>query len=230
MASYGPLMDDATTGPSTNDQSTTDPGTIDPGTTDPGTTDPGTTDPAAPPWTTRLLDQLEWHWRVQLRPGLEGLTDREHLWEPVPGCWSLRPRGEAVTPMAAGGGDVVADFAFPEPEPAPVTTIAWRLGHLIVGVLGARNASHFGGPAMSYQTYDWSLEADVALGALDEAADRWFAGVAELGAEGLERSIGPAEGPWAEHTYAKLVLHIHREVIHHGAEVLLLRDLHRHLG
>jgi hypothetical protein len=29
---------------------------------------------------------------------------------------------------------------------------------------------------------------------------------------------------------AALVLHIHREAIHHGAEVALLRDLYRHRG
>ena len=27
---------------------------------------------------------------------------------------------------------------------------------------------------------------------------------------------------------AALILHIHREVIHHGAEIALLRDLHLH--
>jgi hypothetical protein len=32
---------------------------------------------------------------------------------------------------------------------------------------------------------------------------------------------------WAEESYAALVLHINREVIHHGAEVLTLRDLYR---
>jgi hypothetical protein len=39
--------------------------------------------------------------------------------------------------------------------------------------------------------------------------------------------VGPAEGPFAEHPYAELVLHINREAIHHSAEVLLLRDLYR---
>ncbi len=112
--------------------------------------------------------------------------------------------------------------------PAPVTTIAWRLGHLVVGVLGARNASHFDGPAMEYATYEWSPHAGVALAALDDGYARWVAGVRSLGEDGLERPVGPAEGPWADHTYAELVLHIHREVIHHGAEVLLLRDLFRH--
>jgi hypothetical protein len=179
-------------------------------------------------WTTRLVEQLSWHWHEQLRPGLDGLTDHEYLWEPVAGCWSLRPRGGARTALAAGGGDVVADFAFPEPDPAPVTTIAWRMGHLLVGVLGARNAAHFGGPPVSYETYRWTMQADEALAALDGAVSTWLCGVAGLGADGLERPIGPAEGPWAERTYAELVLHIHREVIHHGAEILLLRDLYAH--
>ena len=196
-------------------------------------TDATTMDAAAPTagrtaWGPRLLEQLTWHWEAQLRPGLAGLTDDEHLWEPVPGAWSIRPRGAAVTTMAAGGGDHVADFQVPEPVPAPVTTIAWRLGHLIVGVLGARNAAHFGGPPMAYDTYEWSPHADEALAALDDGYRRWVEGVRGLGEDGLERPVGPAEGPWAEHTYGELVLHISREVIHHGAEVLLLRDLHRH--
>ena len=75
---------------------------------------------------------------------LDGLTDDEYLWEPVEGCWSIRPRAEARTAQAAGGGDLVADFEYPEPDPAPVTTIAWRIAHIRVGVFGQRNASHFG--------------------------------------------------------------------------------------
>ena len=179
-------------------------------------------------WTERLLEQLTWHWDHQLRPGLEGLTDEERLWEPVPGAWSLRPRGEARTAMAAGAGDWVADFEHPEPVPAPVTSIAWRLAHVIVGVLGMRNASHFGREAIDYQSAVWDPTAAGALRALDEEHARWTEGVRGLGVDGLERAIGPAEGPWADRTYAELVLHIHREVIHHGAEVLLLRDLYRH--
>ena len=182
----------------------------------------------APGWAPRLVEQLSWHWDNQLRPGLDGLTDAEYLWEPVAGCWSIRPRGRAATVMAAGGGDLVADFAWPEPEPAPVTTIAWRLAHLIVGVFGMRNASHFGGPPADYQTWDYAADAERALAQLDDGYARWVAGVRSLGAEGLERPVGPGEGEWAASPYAELVLHINREAIHHGAEVLLLRDLHRH--
>ncbi|MGH3663611.1 MAG: DinB family protein, partial [Micromonosporaceae bacterium] len=53
-------------------------------------------------WNSELLDQLDWHWQHQLRPGLDGLTDDEYFWEPVAGCWSVRPRGTSTAPIAAG--------------------------------------------------------------------------------------------------------------------------------
>ena len=46
-------------------------------------------------WTTVLLSQLTSHWDLQVRSGLDGLTDDEYLWEPGPGAWSIRPRAEA---------------------------------------------------------------------------------------------------------------------------------------
>jgi hypothetical protein len=181
-------------------------------------------------WTRQLDEQLDWHWTQQLRPRLDGLTDDEYRWEPVPGCWNLRPRGEASTAMAAGGGDLVIDFELPEPVPAPVTTIAWRLGHVIVDVLGGRNASHFGGPPIDHQTYAHPVTAAGALAALDEVHDAWTAGVRSLDDAALAAPCGPAEGPYAELPMAALVLHINREVIHHGAEVALLRDLYTATG
>ena len=44
-------------------------------------------------WNTALAEQLDWQWQNHLRPRLDGLTDEEYFWEPVPGCWSLRKRG-----------------------------------------------------------------------------------------------------------------------------------------
>lgn len=184
----------------------------------------------APPddtWTDLLLDQLEWHWDHHLRPMLDGLTDDEYLWEPAPGAWSIRPRAEATAAMSAGAGELVIEYEAPAPEPAPVTTIAWRLGHLLVGVFGERNAAHFGAPPTGYDTRIWSATADGALAELDVEHDRWVEGVRGLGEEGLNRPCGPAEGPFADYPMSALVLHIHREVIHHGAEILLLRDLYR---
>jgi hypothetical protein len=175
-----------------------------------------------------LLDQLVWHWDNQARPRLAGLTDEEYFWEPAEGCWNVRHRGTSHAPIAAGSGAFTIDFASPEPSPAPVTTIAWRLGHILVGVLGVRSAAHFGGPAVNYQDFDYPGTADAALALLDEYYERWVQGVRSLGIEGLDRACGPAEGPYADRSMAALVLHINREMIHHLAEVALLRDLFAH--
>jgi hypothetical protein len=177
-------------------------------------------------WTAELAEQLDWHWTNQARPRLNGLTDDEYFWEPVKDSWSVRPRGESTAQMAAGAGDLTVEFAFPQPTPAPVTTIAWRLAHIIVGVLGMRNASHFGAPPTSYDTFTYAGSAGEALKQLDEAYQNWIAGVRGLDADGLARPCGPAEGPYAESPMAMLVLHINREMIHHGAEIALLRDLY----
>src|SRR5512144_812582 len=179
-------------------------------------------------WTARLVEQLDVHWRGQLRPRLEGLTDDEYFWEPVAGCWNVRRRGESTAPISAGSSEFTIDFAMPEPDPPPVTTIAWRLGHVIVGVLGARVASHFGGPPVDYQSFVYAGTATEALRQVDEGYAAWADGVRALAPADLERPCGPAEGPFADHPIAALVLHINREVIHHGAEIALLRDLYAH--
>ncbi|MGB3439850.1 MAG: DinB family protein [Actinophytocola sp.] len=175
-------------------------------------------------WNLLLREQLDWHWIQQLRARLDGLTDDEYFWEPVPGCWNVRPRD----PGRPGSGTMTIDFAFPQPVPPPFTTIAWRLGHVIVGVLAMRNASHFGRAATDYDSFPYAATATEALAQLDEEYATWLAGVEALGETGLARLCGEAEGPYAEFPLAALVLHINREMIHHLAEVSLLRDLYLH--
>lgn len=165
-------------------------------------------------WTTTLADQLDWHWTHQLRPRLDGLTDDEYFWQPVP-SWTLHRDG-------------LIDYSFPPPQPEPFTTIAWRLAHVIVGVFAMRNHSHFGGPPADYDSWRYATDADTALAQLDEEYQRWSTGVRGLTDEDLERPCGPAEGPYAEYPMAGLVLHINREVIHHGAEIACIRDLYVH--
>ena len=176
--------------------------------------------------TEQLAEQLDWHWRSQLRPRLDGLTDDEYFWEPVPGMWSIRRRGTSTAAESLGGGEYTLDYADPEPEPAPATTIAWLMGHLIVGVLGLRAASHFGGPAMGWETFHFAGSAEEALKQFDTTYAAWNAGVRGLSADDLARPIGPAEGPWADSPMSDLVLHINREVLHHGAAIAQLRDLY----
>ncbi|WP_131105596.1 DinB family protein [Ornithinimicrobium sufpigmenti] len=181
--------------------------------------------------TTQLHDQLEWHWQALARPRLDGLTDEEYLWEPVPGTWSVRDRDQdspSSVNRRVGEGRRVLEYGIPEPDPAPFTSIAWRLAHVVVGVLGGRAASHFGGPEMSYERWEYAGTAQEALRQLDAAYAAWSAGVRALTPEALAAPVGPAEGDFAEEPMITLVLHINRECIHHLAEVALLRDLWAH--
>src|SRR3954453_20559328 len=141
---------------------------------------------------TQLADQIDYHWTNQLRPRLDGLTDDEYFWQPVPDCWTVHPDG-------------AIDFTFPQPQPAPFTTIAWRLAHIIVGVLAMRNHSHFGGPPADYQSWPDARDAVTALSQLDEVYARWITSGPGLGVDALDRRCGPAEGPYAEYPFIALV-------------------------
>lgn len=165
--------------------------------------------------TTQLAEQLDWHWRGHLRPRLDGLTDDEYFWQPVANCWTVHP-----------GGSV--DFMFPPPIPAPFTTIAWRMAHVIVGVFAMRAHHHFGGPPANYQSWNYATDAATALRQLDGTYTAWITGVRSLSAADLARRCGAAEGPYADYPLSDLVLHINREAIHHGAEIACLRDLYLH--
>ncbi len=171
-------------------------------------------------WANELGDQLDWHWRERLRPRLIGLTDAEYFWEPVPDCWTVRPRrGE----HEMGGGRFTVDYAFSAPTPAPVTTIAWRLAHITVHVLAKRAEIHFGTTPVDYDTHVYAGAAAAALDQLDRAYAAWASGMRTAD---LERGCGPDSGPFASRPLAALVQHVNREVIHHGAEIALLRDLY----
>lgn len=165
-------------------------------------------------WRDDVLDQLDYYWGAW-RPRLDGLTDAEYLWEPVSGMWSVRP---------ADGGHVV-EYVSPEPDPPPLTTIAWRLCHIAGPVLGMRASDHFGDGSWDRQGYP--ATADAALAFLDEQYALWRNGIGKLDEAGMAAAVGPAEGPYAESPYSTLVLHISREVMHHGGEVALMRDLYR---
>ena len=58
----------------------------------------------------------------RLRVAAGGLPATRRPWEPVPGCWTVH-RDES--------GAWVIDYAEPGPEPASLTTIAWRLVHRV---------------------------------------------------------------------------------------------------
>src|SRR5215475_1007864 len=76
-----------------------------------------------------VCDILANQWRTsadRLDKRLDGVTDDECFWAPVADVWTVRP-------AADGTGAATIDYDWPPPEPAPVTTIAWRLVHLANG-------------------------------------------------------------------------------------------------
>lgn len=179
-------------------------------------------------WNAEVVDQLESHWRHRLRPRLDGLTDDEYFWQPVPDCWTVSRRGESSAPISLGAGEFTWDYAEPPHETEPVTTIAWRLAHMIVN-FASTNGKSFGRPAASESTFCYAGTAEEALRQLDDQYEIWVEGVRGLGTAGLAQPQGHPPA-FANAPLAKKMLYANVEVIHHGAEICLLRDLYLRNG
>src|SRR4051812_23922589 len=52
-----------------------------------------------------------------------GLSDEEFFWAPAPDSWTVKPDRSAPSGWRY-------DYDFPPPQPAPMTTIGWRLVHI----------------------------------------------------------------------------------------------------
>ena len=166
-----------------------------------------------------LLDLSDFAWQ-RLRGRVDGLTDEEYFWEPFDGCWSVRK-------TEAG---FVADATSIPPEPAPFTTLAWRITHIVDMLQGARTATWFGHqPDPADGAPGVPETAEKALTALDHAYDVWRRRLAALSQEDFDRPMGDIAGPWAEYDGTSFALHILDELIHHGAEVGTVRDFYRGL-
>lgn len=155
---------------------------------------------------------------------LDGLTDEEYLWEPAPGSWSVRERAD---------GAWRHEWVQPPPEPTPLTSMSWRLWHLI-DMYGEDRAWRWldlppQGDAVGLDAADPvpPRTAAEALAMLDAAHDRWDAHLHLVSEDSLGEPVGPVGGEYAGHTRTAYVLHMLDEFIHHGAEVSLLRDLWR---
>jgi hypothetical protein len=174
-------------------------------------------------WGRLVISQLEFYWDVHLRPRLEGLTDEEYRWEPVPGSWSVRPDGN---------GGFRLDQGRPEPSPPPVTTLAWRIVH-VATAMSTRTHTFFHRAGTGDMFHPSHLPATLpgtaadALAFLDQHYREWHEAITGLDAAGLDRPLGPRGGMFAGDPMGALIVHINREVMHHGGEICLLRDLYR---
>ena len=148
---------------------------------------------------------------------LDGLTDAEYFWEPVADCMTVRPTPD---------GAFRADPAIAEtPEPAPFTTIAWRMWH--IGADCLRGYLRFFTDDVNLSDVErWPGTADEGIRQLADDWSRFRSQVEGLGDARLLEPMGPRAGAYAEETFLLLALHALDEVAHHGAELGVLRDLY----
>ena len=137
--------------------------------------------------------------------------------------------GQAATSAPFGPGPWVLDRELGDPfAPGPVSTIAWRVAHL-THCLAGRHEWTFG----SRQTdpadvVAFTPVADEAMTALWDEVDRWAAALDTLTEAQLDE-VGLSRYPWGldpQLPFVGIVRWVNRELIHHLAEVALLRDLY----
>ncbi|MGW7685400.1 DinB family protein [Kribbella sp. NPDC054772] len=165
--------------------------------------------------TQNLLDLSDFAWQ-RLRQRVQGLTDEEYFWEPFDGCWTVHKTTDGY----------VADASRIPPAPAPFTTLAWRITHIVDILQAERTATWFGHEATD-DVPGVPGSAAAALDALDHAYEVWRRRLAALTQEDLDRPMGEIAGPYAESDGTSFALHILDELIHHGAEVGTVRDFYR---
>lgn len=166
------------------------------------------------------------------RTGVGPLTDEEYFWEPVPDCWSVRRRADGPGRHAtslAGAGDWGRDAApHPHPAPPPFTTLAWRLSHLSE-MLFLRADHTVGTHKLTRDDHPVGGSAAEAVAAFDTGAKAWrnaLLNVDDAELDTVGRCTYP-HGSDAEDPFIDIVWWVNQEVLHHGAEIGLLRDLYR---
>ncbi|MER5794758.1 DinB family protein [Streptomyces sp. NPDC001980] len=160
------------------------------------------------------------------------MTDEEYLWEPVPDCWSVRRRvdgpGSRATLLAGTGDWGRDDASYPHPWPPPFTTIAWRLSHLSE-LLTLRADHTAGGHGLTRDDYPVSGDVTEAVAAFDAGATAWRKVLLSVDDAALD-TVGYCTYPHGsdpDEPFIDIVWWVNQELLHHGAEIALLRDLYR---
>ena len=127
---------------------------------------------------------------------------------------------------------ILAHEGEPEPDTTPITTIAWRLGHLHFQFAGAWEWTFGERRQDPKQMVDFSPSAALTLDHLWPVIDRWRAAVATVTEDQLD-AVGFSQYPYGsdpDDPYVAVVAGSNLEFIHHMAEIALLRDLWRARG
>lgn len=159
------------------------------------------------------------------------LTDVEYLWEPAPGSWSVRRKADgpgAGATVLVGAGVWGRDGGRPHPYPPPVTTIAWRMHHLTEMLTGRADWT-IGDRTFDEQAMEVCGGAASAVVALESAIEAWRVALEAADNTALD-TVGHCaypDGGDPHEPFLEVVWWVNQEVLHHAAEIALLRDLYR---
>ncbi|MCB7136081.1 DinB family protein [Cellulosimicrobium marinum] len=169
--------------------------------------------------------QLGFSWLV-LAERLATLTQGEMDHEPGPGALRVVRRGEERSPRTLGPGEWVMEWPAEPDSPQP-RTIGWLVAHL-TEAFAERWEWTFGEHATRRDGVPLSGDVDEAVAGLRDVVERWRAAVDAL-PEDQTFTVGLSQATEidAQSPFAHLVAHMNRELIHHGAEIMVLQDLHR---
>ena len=164
-----------------------------------------------------LVEMSQYVWQ-RLQDRLVGLTDEEYFWEPVANCLTVRQGADGVFRSDGPQG--------PD-EPFRFTTLAWRLSHISDFLREQRNGPWLGQPVpeLPVRTGDPASAAEALL-ALETSYGAWRTVLEGTTEESLNAPIGKPAGHYGTASRRSFALHVLDELIHHGAEAALLRDLY----
>ena len=118
-----------------------------------------------------------------------------------------------------------AEWAWRPIDAAAEVTIRWRLAHIVEFLAEPRNWTWLGATPGPPADGAPAGSATEALRAASAAYASFRAVISNPGAD-LGSQIGPVAGQFGDATRRSFVLHLADELIHHAAEVALIRDLY----
>jgi hypothetical protein len=139
-----------------------------------------------------------------------GLDDEEALREPAAGAWSVHQDS---------AGRWTADWAQPEPDPAPPTSVAWLLWH--IGWWWADTTGRaFGAGPVDRSDAPWPGAVAVAVAHIRRCHDQWRKGLMGLSAEDLgSTAYGDRCWPDAGRPFSHVAAWVNSELMKNTAEI-----------
>jgi len=191
-----------------------------------------------------LLEMMFFIEQFTLKRAWNGLTDDELLWDPTPGCWSVRPVEESRTGTPFVVGTLEADFdgdlvmaAIEGKAIEPLTSIAWLFWHVgsqpgraaQLDFLGGSHTADSGWTSPYIAGHPIFTSAEEAVGAMRAGWRELDAALKSASDERLEQPVRfwGYGGPGPMGTGAQVIASILNEVSHHATQMGVLRDLYR---